>query len=271
MTPRFVASVRKMHRQPMNRHLRLAKRWRLVRRGRRQTALAVAAAALIAGGGSAIWVATTSQYHPPQPGPAAAGTIGPPGRHPGSPPSTDGAAPRGSVPQSAASAGTPTAVNGLVLAASPPVAIAVPAIGVNSPLQQLGLNPDGTLQVPQPGPLYNQAAWYKYSPTPGQPGPAIIEGHIDSAADGPSVFYRLGALKPGEQIDVTLADRTVAVFTVTGVRQYPKASFPTATVYGNTDFAALRLLTCGGTFDRSSHSYLANTVVFASLTSSHPA
>jgi hypothetical protein len=160
-------------------------------------------------------------------------------------------------------------VAGPVVAASAPVAIAIPAIAVNSGLQPLGLNPDGTLQVPQPGPLYNEAAWYKYSPTPGQPGPSVIEGHIDSAADGPSVFFRLGALKPGDQIDVTLADRTVAVFTVTGVRQYPKDAFPTATVYGNTDFAALRLVTCGGAFDSVTRSYKANTVVFAALTSSH--
>lgn len=158
-----------------------------------------------------------------------------------------------------------------MLSASKPVAIAIPALGVQSSLQPLGLNPDGTLQVPQPGPLYNEAAWYKYSPTPGRPGPSIIEGHIDSAADGPSVFFRLGALKPGDQIDVTLADQTVAVFSVTGVRLYPKSAFPTATVYGHTNFAALRVLTCGGSFDHAAHSYTANTVVFAALTSSHPA
>ncbi|MGH9102658.1 MAG: class F sortase, partial [Acidimicrobiales bacterium] len=166
---------------------------------------------------------------------------------------------------------TKPAVIGPTLARSLPVSIDLPSIGVHSSLQYVGLNPDGTIAVPQPGPKYNEAAWYKYSPTPGQVGPSVIEGHIDSAAEGPSVFFRLGALKPGDTADVTLADGTVAVFRITGVRQYPKASFPTHTVYGNTDFAALRLLTCGGSFDYTTHHYLSNTVVFASLTGSHPA
>ncbi len=96
-------------------------------------------------------------------------------------------------------------------------------------------------------------------------------GHIDSAATGPSVFFRLGALVPGDTADVTLADGTVAVFTVTGVRQYPKSVFPTDVVYGNTDFAGLRLITCGGAFDPTTGHYMANTVVFASLTSSYRA
>lgn len=216
-------------------------------------------------------VAVKSQHHGPEPTAAAAGTTGPAGH----PATANGGSPtmrRRPVASSASPGATAaSAAVGPVLPASTPVAIAIPAIGVQSPLQALGLNPDGTLQVPGPGPFYNEAAWYKYSPTPGQLGPSIIEGHIDSAADGPSVFFRLGALHPGNQIDVTLVDRTVAVFTVTGVRQYRKAVFPTATVYGHTDFAALRLLTCGGSFDSSEHSYLANTVVFASLSSSHPA
>lgn len=135
------------------------------------------------------------------------------------------------------------------------------------------MNPTGTIEVPPLGntPETNEAAWFDDSPTPGEVGPSVIEGHIDSAYQGPSVFFRLGALVPGDTIDVTLADGTVAVFTVTGVRQYPKTGFPTQVVYGNTNFAALRLITCGGTFDYTTHQYLANTVVFASLTSSHHA
>jgi hypothetical protein len=231
--------------------------------------MAVLAAVLMAGGAAAIAVASTSQYHAPRPTAAAAGTTSPAGQQaaagPGHP--TNGATPL-APPVSPVPAAS--AIEGHVLPASAPISIAIPAIGVQSPLQALGLNPDGTIEVPQPGPFYNEAAWYKYSPTPGQPGPSVIEGHIDSAAEGPSVFFRLGALKPGDQIDITLADHTVAVFTVSGVRQYPKDAFPTATVYGHTDFAALRLLTCGGSFDRAAHSYRSNTVVFASLTSSHP-
>lgn len=234
---------------------------------RRRRVLAVAAAALIAGGAAALGVAVASQDHAPRPSPAAAGATGP-GGYPVTAKSGTPTTGRGPVEPPTSPA---PATQGPLLPASAPVAIAIPAIGVHSSLQALGLNPDGTLQVPQPGPLYNEAAWYKYSPTPGQLGPSVIEGHIDSAADGPSVFYRLGALKPGDQIDVTRADHTVAVFTVTGVRQYPKTAFPTAAVYGNTDFAALRLVTCGGSFNQAAHSYVDPTVVFSSLTTSHPA
>lgn len=215
--------------------------------------------ALFAGGGSAIGVAFASQQHAPQPARRAAGTTRP------------ATAPRRRGNGAASATEAAGAVVGPTLARSEPVAIDIPAIDVSSDLQDLGLAPTGAIAVPQPGPNYNEAAWYDGSPTPGQLGPSIIEGHIDSAATGPSVFFRLGALVPGDTADVTLADGTVAVFTVTGVRQYPKSSFPTGVVYGNTDFAALRLITCGGAFDPTTGHYLANTVVFASLTSSHPA
>ncbi|MGH9073538.1 MAG: class F sortase [Acidimicrobiales bacterium] len=237
---------------------------------------------LVAGGGTAIGVAATSQYDTPQPSAAAAGSVGPAAtttapradrRSTTTTPSERGAVP--GPPASTTTTASPspptTAVQGPVLPRSQPVSIDIPAIDVQSKLQYLGLNANGTIQVPQPGPLYNEAAWYEYSPTPGQVGPSVIEGHIDSAAEGPSVFFHLGALKPGEDVDVTLADRTVAVFRITGVREYPKASFPRFTVYGNTDYAALRLLTCGGQFDSTTHHYLSNIVVFASLVSSHPA
>ncbi|MGH9087997.1 MAG: class F sortase [Acidimicrobiales bacterium] len=238
----------------------------------------MAAAVLILGGGSAVGVAAASQQHAPQPTARAAGTTGPRPSPAGAADKSSGAptpttSPGGAVSPSTGDAATSTGppVVGPTLPASDPVSIDIPAISVQSNLQHLGLNPDGTIQVPQPGPAYNEAAWYDGSPAPGTEGPSVIEGHIDSAATGPSVFFRLGALGPGDPVDVTLADGTVAVFTVTGVRQYPKASFPTATVYGNTDFAALRLITCGGSFDGTTGHYVANTVVFASLSSSHPA
>jgi len=115
-----------------------------------------------------------------------------------------------------------------------------------------------------------EAAWYKYSATPGQIGASVIEGHLDSY-QGPAVFFRLGALRPGDSVDVTLADGITAVFRVTGVRRYPKSNFPAKTIYGATDYAALRLITCGGAFDYATGHYLSSTVVFASLTSSWPA
>jgi sortase (surface protein transpeptidase) len=153
------------------------------------------------------------------------------------------------------------------------VSITIPAIGVHSKLLDLGVNPNGSLQVPplNDTPATNEAAWFRYSPTPGQLGASVIEGHIDSIYQGPSVFFRLGALAPGDTIDVRLADRIVAVFRVDGVRQFAKAAFPTSVLYGDPGYAALRLVTCGGAFDGSTHNYLANIVVAAHLVSSHPA
>jgi hypothetical protein len=228
----------------------------------RVAALAVGVA-LIAGGGTALGFAAAAQQHAPQPTPAQAGAIPAPSR--------SGPAPASAPARSSASPAQGSGVQGPMLAMSLPVSISIPAIGVTSKLMQVGLNPDGTIQVPPLNdlPFTNEAAWYKYSPTPGQVGPSIIEGHVDSASYGPSVFFRLGALKPGDLVDVTLADRRVAVFKVTAVRSYPKSQFPTAAVYGFTDYASLRLITCGGSFDSQSGHYTANVVAFASLVSSH--
>jgi hypothetical protein len=227
--------------------------------GRRHRVAGVAGLLLAIGGGSTVVVAAHAQQHAPQPSPSAAGVIAP-----------RSTAPASGAPAPGSAAGSASArAQGPSLARSVPVSISIPAIGVHSSLLQVGLNPDGTLQVP---PLYGtpgKAAWYKYSRTPGQIGASIIEGHIDSYR-GPSVFFRLGALRPGNTIDVTLASGTVAVFDVTGVRSYPKTSWPWRTIFGNADYAALRLITCGGTFDYATRHYLSNTVVFASLARVQP-
>ncbi|PZS39245.1 MAG: class F sortase [Pseudonocardiales bacterium] len=151
------------------------------------------------------------------------------------------------------------------LSRAEPTSIRIPAINVSSPLNAVGLNPDKTMEVPQPGPLYDQGAWYRYSPTPGEIGPAVIIGHIDSAKNGPSVFFNLGKLKAGQRIQVTRSDGTTPTFEVDSVHSYPKDAFPQQTVYGDTDYVALRLITCGGSFDKKTHQYLNNTVVFAHL------
>lgn len=151
------------------------------------------------------------------------------------------------------------------MAASVPVRITIPAIGVRSRVQALGQSASGAMEVPQPGPQYDDAGWYRYSPTPGSLGPAVVVGHVDSAAGGPSVFARLGSLKPRDTVSVTRADGSVAVFAIEAVRRYTKASFPTQLVYGNTEQAALRLVTCGGPFERASGHYRDNIVVLASL------
>jgi sortase (surface protein transpeptidase) len=147
------------------------------------------------------------------------------------------------------------------------VAVSIPAIGVRSSLLHLGLNTDGTIQVPSVYGRPMEAAWYKYSVTPGQIGSSVIEGHVDTL-QGPAVFFRLGALRPGNTIDVTLADGVTAVFRVTGVREYPKANFPTKEIYGLASYAALHLITCGGAFDFATGHYASSTVVYASLVSS---
>ena len=160
---------------------------------------------------------------------------------------------------------------GLLLTSSAPVSLSIPAIGVTSPLLTLGLNPDGTVEVPSLDDPASKAGWYRGSPTPGAIGPAIVLGHIDSKKYGPGVFYKIGSLTPGQEVDVTRKDGTVAVFKIDGVRSYPKDQFPTKDVYGNIDHAGLRLITCGGTFDPNKGSYESNIVVYASLKSSHPA
>lgn len=146
-----------------------------------------------------------------------------------------------------------------------PVHLTIPALGVSSPLLQLGLTSTGALEVPAPGPQYDQAGWYRNSPTPGSVGPAVIAGHVDSARNGPSVFFRLGSLRPHDRVDVTLQDGSVSVFAVDSVARYPKSAFPTKLVYGDTEFPALRLITCGGSFDQGTGHYKDNVVVLAHL------
>jgi len=159
----------------------------------------------------------------------------------------------------------------LVLAASAPLAIKIPSIGVQSTLLQLGLNPDKSIEVPPLDDPDSKAGWYKYSPTPGQVGPTVILGHVDSAKYGPGIFFKLGALQPGATVEVTLTDRIIAVFTVDKVVAYPKSAFPSTAVYGNIDHPGLRLITCGGTFDPTAGSYESNIVAYATLTARHPA
>jgi hypothetical protein len=190
---------------------------------------------LILFGMAAVGFAISAQIHAPQPSAAAAGDIG-------------------------------SSAHGPWLRRSPPVSVDIPAIGVHSKLLHLGLNSDGSIQVPSLQTSADLAAWYKYSATPGQIGSSVIEGHVDSQ-QGAAVFFRLGALRPGDIIKVTLADGITAIFRVTGVREYTKAHFPAKTVYGSTNFAALRLITCGGAFDYATGHYLSSTVVFATLTS----
>jgi Sortase domain len=144
-----------------------------------------------------------------------------------------------------------------------PVRLLIPAIDVSTPLVKLGRLPDGSLEVPKD---WDTAGWYDGGPRPGQPGPAVILGHVDSTT-GPAVFYRLRALRPGDSVRVGLADGRILVFRVQRVERYPKDEFPTDAVYFPTLNRELRLITCGGEFDYARHSYLDNIVVYATLVS----
>ncbi|TFV51645.1 class F sortase [Blastococcus sp. TF02A_35] len=151
-----------------------------------------------------------------------------------------------------------------------PVSVGIPSIDVTSDLLRLDLNDDGTVEVPPLAPD-DQAGWYQRGPAPGEVGPAVILGHVDSAEHGPGVFFDLGALEPGSEVTVTRADGTVAVFAVDRVEVHPKDDFPTLEVYGNTDDSQLRLITCGGDFDSGARSYEDNVIAFATLTGTRPA
>jgi sortase (surface protein transpeptidase) len=140
-----------------------------------------------------------------------------------------------------------------------PVRVRVPAIGVDSELLRLGTDATGAL-VPPDDPA--RAGWFAQGTVPGDVGPAVVAGHVDSV-DGPAVFSRLRDLAPGEEVLVDRADGTTVRFTVTELGRYPKEDFPTEAVYGPTTRAELRLVTCGGHFDRSARRYEDNVVVFA--------
>lgn len=154
---------------------------------------------------------------------------------------------------------------GPILPASPPVSLDIPSIDVHSKrLVDLAYTPDGELEVPTD---FDLPGWFSPGPSPGQFGPSVIAGHVDSKA-GPAVFYRLGALKPGATVKVGRADGTTATFQVDTVERYPKDEFPTTKVYGNsTNRAELRLITCGGKFDDRTGHYVDNVVAYAHLIS----
>ncbi|UWZ34088.1 class F sortase [Dactylosporangium roseum] len=170
--------------------------------------------------------------------------------------------------QATATAGTPPSGAPRApraLGASVPVRLEIPAIRVDTALMELGLNADGTVAVP-PLRAKAPAGWYRNLRTPGETGPSVILGHVDTAAEGPAVFYRLRELRPGDTATVRRADGSSATFTVESVVAVPKPDFPTDDVYGPVAYPALRLVTCGGTFDRLHRSYRGNIVVSARLT-----
>ena len=235
--------------------------------GRHRSILAVAASVLLALAGAVVlFMATRTSDGPPQP-PAKAGQP----LSASAAPTPAGAGSPKAGPRSTASSATANRPGepdlGPVLTASPPVAIDIPSIGVRtSNFVDLGLAADGSLQVPRD---FASVGWYTGGPSPGELGPAILGGHVDSH-NGPAIFYRLGALRPEARVTISRKDGSTATFSVDRVQRFPKDRFPTALVYGSTNRAELRLITCGGSFDRKSGHYVDNVVAFAHLVSPAP-
>jgi Sortase domain len=212
------------------------------RMGRARNWLILATALIIAGTGCAVFGLRETAH--PLPGPVAAHAAIP--------------APVASAVQKAATLQAPRSV---------PMGLHIAALDLSVPLSSLGLNPDGTVQVPTD---VQEPGWFRLGPTPGQIGSAVILGHVDSA-QGPGVFFGLRTLVPGDQVVVDLASGATVTFDVTSVAMYTKEDFPDQTVYGSNGSSALHLVTCGGIFDQQTGHYLSNIVVSTSLVGVVPA
>ncbi|MEU4545460.1 class F sortase [Nonomuraea dietziae] len=177
------------------------------------------------------------------------------------PPTPDGSVAEG--------VGSRSRQSNVIMRRSVPERIQIPAIGVDAELTRLDLESDGRVEVP-PLDRPELAGWYADGVTPGERGPATIYGHVDTK-EGTAVFYRLGELKPGDEIRLHRSDGSAAVFAVDSVEVFAKRSFPTRRVYGPTEAPELRLITCGGEFDPDTDGYLANVVAFAGFVRPVPA
>ncbi|WP_082598384.1 MULTISPECIES: class F sortase [unclassified Kitasatospora] len=149
---------------------------------------------------------------------------------------------------------------------SRPVRLWIPQLFVEAPFVELGLDRAGALEAPAKEDR-NLVGWYRDGASPGERGSAVVAGHVDTTT-GPAVFLMLHRLAPGNTIDITRADGIVATFAVDSVQTFPKDRFPDQQVYADTDTAQLRLITCGGAYDRQRKDYTDNVVVFAHLQSS---
>ena len=153
----------------------------------------------------------------------------------------------------------PVSVAEITPEAPPPHRVRVDRLGIESDLVGLKIQGDGTLEVPDD---YDTAGWHRAGTAPGDVGPAVVVGHVDSH-EGPAVFYRLRELQPGDRVTIDRVDGSVVVFEVYGQETVPKDAFPTERVYGPTDGPELRLVTCGGRFDEQARRYTDNVVVYA--------
>ncbi|WDZ83374.1 class F sortase [Micromonospora cathayae] len=217
------------------------------RRGRDRLVAAVAALTLTAVVVFGVAAVRRPSQRPAARPPATAPTAGAAGTAPGA-----AAAPDGRPGE---------LTSGPLMASSPPVRVSIPALRVDAATVPLGLGADGAMQVPQNG---TDIGWYTRAPAPGALGPAVLAAHVDWKGR-PGSFHDLADLTPGAVVDVARADGSTAVFAVTRIERHPKDDFPSAAVYGPTDHAALRLITCGGDFDAARRSYRDNVIVYARL------
>ncbi|WP_338704021.1 class F sortase (plasmid) [Streptomyces sp. Q6] len=217
--------------------------FRRLRRGRQRSLSATAAAVLLLLGATALVVGLLRQ----QPAPPVA--------HPAQEPAR-----RSAPPSAAGNSSSPHHdERPAVMAASAPTRLSIPAIGVDTSLERLALDAHRAMQTPKDP---ARVGWYTPGPTPGARGPAVIAGHV-TWNETKAVFFQLARLKAGDHVYVHRKDGSTARFTVSRTEQYAKKDFPSIDVYGNVDYAALRLITCAGTY--SGHSYADNTVVYARL------
>lgn len=150
-----------------------------------------------------------------------------------------------------------------------PMRLAIPVIGVDAAVESVGLTSEGLMDVPQ---NFNEVAWYQLGPRPGEPGNAVIDGHVDSAVQGTAVFWKLRTLVPGDEIIVTGDNGATQRFVVTGIERYDNMNAPLARIYGPADGAHLNLVTCDPTssFDRHLDSYLGSYVIYTDAAAEIP-
>jgi sortase (surface protein transpeptidase) len=203
------------------------------------TKLATAVAAVVVGAmvGAVLVIVLGRQADAPQPSAASTPVTSEPGSS--EPGSTDTSSPEAST-------------------VAKPVRVVIPAIDVDADLVALGLNDDGSMEVPD----FGLAGWYEPGPRPGEPGPAVIAAHVDSVS-GPDVFFRLRDLTAGDKIRVEHADGSDTTFVVKDSEQQLKVDLPVERIWKDTDNVVLSLITCGGDFDTSERSYLSNLIVYA--------
>jgi len=221
------------------------------------SAASAALLALALAGALTLYLGLSAHAGPPQPGTGQVAAMGAPSS------ATSPAATSPTATPAPVAPAAPATDLGPILPASEPVGLDIPSIDVHAKtLVPLTVGPDGVLPPPSD---YAQAGWYTGGPNPGQLGPAVIAGHVDGP-NGPAIFYRLGTLTPGAQVNVTRADGVVATFTIDSISSYSKTQFPTSLVYGNTtNRAELRLITCGGAYDRTTGHYVDNIIAFGHL------